>query len=79
VADPEEVKAEFGIQLLPTLGPKQGEDKFDAIIGSVAHNAFKDLKETDFAAALKKDGLIADIKGLWRHLTFSNGFQRWNL
>ena len=79
VADPEEVKAEFGIHLLPTLGPGQGEDKFDAIIGSVAHNAFKELKETDFAAALKKGGLIADIKGLWRHLTFSNGFQRWNL
>ena len=79
VADPAEVKSEFGIQLLSRLAPNKGADKYDAVIGAVAHNAFKDLKEADFSVVLKKDGLVADIKGMWRQLTFKNGFGRWNL
>tara|TARA_B100000989_G_C19507874_1_gene457365 strand:- start:326 stop:1585 length:1260 start_codon:yes stop_codon:yes gene_type:complete len=41
--------------------------KFDVIILAVAHKLFKELEIDKLKRFLKKNGLIADLTGIWRH------------
>ena len=42
------------------------EDFFDVVILAVSHDQFKKIALNKFKKLLKKGGLIADLKGLWR-------------
>ena len=42
------------------------DHKYDVLIITVLHSVYKKLKIKDFKKLLKKDGLIADLKGFWR-------------
>ena len=42
------------------------DHKYDVLIITVLHSVYKKLKIQDFKKLLKKDGLIADLKGFWR-------------
>ncbi|MEE8205459.1 MAG: nucleotide sugar dehydrogenase, partial [Nitrospinaceae bacterium] len=79
VADSGEVHEEYGIRLMKNLSCKGKEEKFDAIIGAVAHKAFKALNPADMEPLIQKNGLVGDIKGIWRNLEFSDGIRRWFL
>ena len=57
-ANSEELKHEYGFELVKTLGTN-----YDAIIIAVNHKEYRDLTEEWFISALKKDGLVVDIKG----------------
>ena len=57
-ANSEELQHEYGFGLVKTLGKD-----YDAIIIAVNHNEFKSLNEEWFTSALKKDGLVVDLKG----------------
>lgn len=59
-ASPEEVKEEYGINLLSEDALKSGE-KFDAIILAVAHSSFKDL---DIKSLMKDHAIVYDVKGV---------------
>lgn len=76
-ADPEEVKREYGLDLVSSLEP-EGE-KYDCVLGIVAHTAYATMTEDDFRGILKPGGLIADVKGQWRELVFDGEFERWTL
>jgi UDP-N-acetyl-D-galactosamine dehydrogenase len=76
-ADPEEVKREYGLELLPSIEPT-GE-KYDCILGIVSHTPYATMTEDDFRGILKPGGLIADVKGQWRDLVLDGEFERWTL
>ena len=79
IADPEEVHREYGIRLVDSLTIKNAADRYDAVVGTVSHRAFCKLKAKELEGLLKKDGLVGDIKGIWRGLEFSKGIRRWCL
>ncbi len=76
VANPAEALALYGLRLLDRL---PAEASFDAVLGGVPHRAYAALDGAALARLLRPGGLIADLKGLWRHLERPPGVQRWTL
>ena len=71
-ADPKEAKAFYGIDLKADL---QDSETYDIIVGAVPHQAYKELSSQALEAMLTSNGLIVDIKGIWRHCNFSPTIQ----
>lgn len=65
-ASASQVDHEYGVQLQESA--KEGA--YDAIVVAVNHAEYVNLNQDDFAKLLKnpKDGLLVDIKGIYRHL-----------
>lgn len=61
LADPKEAQKYYGI----TLGDLTDVSGFDCLLGAVSHEAYKNLKQEDFARLLKPQGLVVDIKNMW--------------
>ena len=76
MADPGEAADHFGIDLLTSLS---GAQDYDCVIGAVPHSAYQALTDKDLAAMLKPNGLLADIKGMWRDMAVPDGLRYWNL
>jgi UDP-N-acetyl-D-galactosamine dehydrogenase len=76
LADPDEARALYGIEPAPSL---DGLGPFDAVVGAVAHDAFRELGRDGLAAVLAAPGLVVDIKGLWTGDTLPEGVRRWTL
>ncbi|MBL8836745.1 MAG: nucleotide sugar dehydrogenase, partial [Alphaproteobacteria bacterium] len=76
LADAGEVQDEYGLALLRALPAGGG---YDAVIGAVAHDAFKALDAGRLAGLLAPRGILADVKGMWRTLVLPEGFRRWQL
>lgn len=76
LADAREAAALYKIEVLPRL--PQGQ-RFDCVIGAVAHKAYRDFTADDLAAMTVPGGLVADIKGMWRGLALPAGVRRWEL
>lgn len=60
-ADSAELKHEYGFELVKEVGTD-----YDAVIVAVNHIEYKDLAESWFKNILSKDGLIVDIKGVYK-------------
>lgn len=75
-ADPEEAKALYRLDLVDGLESARG---YDCVIGAVAHDEYRALRREDFARLVKADGLVADIKGIWRETPLPDGMIRWEL
>jgi len=75
VAEPAEAEEEYGIHLLPDLD----QGGYDAVVGAVAHDAYAEFSEHELQALVRPGGLVADIKGQWRHLELADGLRRWEL
>jgi len=75
VAEPAEAEEEYGIHLLPDLD----QGGYDAVVGAVAHDAYAEFSEYELQALVRPGGLVADIKGQWRHLELADGLRRWEL
>jgi UDP-N-acetyl-D-galactosamine dehydrogenase len=76
MADPEEARQFFDIDLKENLNSLGG---YDAIVGAVAHSVYKDLPPISIEAMLNGSGVLADVKGIWRGVDFSNSVTRWQL
>ncbi|MEO6948506.1 MAG: nucleotide sugar dehydrogenase [Ginsengibacter sp.] len=61
-ADSDELHHEYGFKLTKDLA-----DDYDVVLVAVPHKAYLDMNEIDFDQLCKKDGLIADIKGVLRN------------
>ncbi|MCS7152494.1 MAG: nucleotide sugar dehydrogenase [Bacteroidia bacterium] len=72
-AHPEEVKAEYGIELV-----RPAEGVYDAIVIAVAHSEYRKLSLSDFKRWGKPQALIVDIKGIYRGMQWE-GFHYWTL
>ena len=75
MADPAEAKAHYGIDLL--TGPLSDLSGYDAVVGTVPHQAYAALDGAGLAALLTPDGLVADVKGMWRAVALPDGLRRW--
>ncbi|MDE0256718.1 MAG: nucleotide sugar dehydrogenase, partial [Rhodospirillaceae bacterium] len=74
-ADPEEAQRAHGIALVPDLagGP------YDAVVGAVMHDPYRELGAADLRRLLRDGGLLADVKGMWRGLALPETVRRWSL
>ena len=75
-ADPGEAQAIYGIELLADLSDAE---RYDCVVGAVAHDDYKLLNAPRIAGLLHDGGLLADVAGMWRSLTLPPGLQRWQL
>ncbi|MDA0368862.1 MAG: nucleotide sugar dehydrogenase [Proteobacteria bacterium] len=73
IADPAEAAQFYGIDLADGL-----HGRFDAVIGAVAHDAYVALSDEQLAELLNADGILADVKGIWRSRQIV-GSRRWQL
>lgn len=76
VAVAAEAEALYGIELKTELhdGPP-----YDAVIGAVAHAAYAALSDEQLQALVSADGLLFDLKGIWRERNLADGIQVWHL
>jgi UDP-N-acetyl-D-galactosamine dehydrogenase len=68
-AYPEDVKKEFGIELLKD--PKEGAP-YDAVIVAVKHNEFKDLEPEFFKSVCRTKPIVLDVKGIYDRNKFKD-------
>jgi UDP-N-acetyl-D-galactosamine dehydrogenase len=61
LADSHELKEEYGFELID----KPGKD-YDAVIIAVNHKQFLNYDENYFASILTPQGIITDVKGIYR-------------
>jgi UDP-N-acetyl-D-glucosamine/UDP-N-acetyl-D-galactosamine dehydrogenase len=76
LADLREAEALYGLTPLSVL--PQGQN-FDAVLGAVPHHAYVKLDSAWLLGLLQPDGLLADLKGLWRDMRLPDGIRRWVL
>jgi UDP-N-acetyl-D-glucosamine/UDP-N-acetyl-D-galactosamine dehydrogenase len=76
LASPAEAQARYGLTPLAVL--PQGQ-VFDAVLGAVPHRAYARLDGARLVPLLRPDGLLADLKGMWRDLRLPDGIRRWTL
>jgi len=75
-ADAEEAKAIFDVDLLSSLDNATG---YDCVVGAVPHTPYVELSDSRFGEILTDDGVIADVKGMWRTRSLPANFRRWQL
>ncbi len=75
-ADRDEARDLYDITLLADLQSVAG---YDALVGAVPHDVYQQMGPADLARLLAPDGLVADIKGMWRDLALPEGLRRWTL
>jgi len=76
LADEHEAVDEYGIGLLKSL---QGAGNYACIVGAVAHRQFQDMSASDLTRLLVPEGLVADVKGIWRSVELPRSIGRWSL
>jgi UDP-N-acetyl-D-glucosamine/UDP-N-acetyl-D-galactosamine dehydrogenase len=74
LADPAEVEREHRLSL-----SEPDIERFDLVIGAVAHRQYRDLPDAALEAMVAPGGTLADIKGMWRDRSLSVGVDRWTL
>ncbi|TVR41104.1 MAG: nucleotide sugar dehydrogenase [Cryomorphaceae bacterium] len=67
-ADSHELMEEYGFSLA-----EQAKGPYDAVVVAVNHSEYSSLSESDFAGLLNGDGILVDLKGIYR-----GKFSRWN-
>ena len=71
LADKDETRHEYGIELADEMGAG-----YDCVVGAVPHDVFN---EYSLRELLKEDGLVADVKGMWRHRSLPDNLRRWSM
>lgn len=64
-----EVRDHYGLDLLP--GSPESAD-YDAVVVTVAHEAFRAMEPKALKKIVKQGGLIYDLRGIWRNRDFSD-------
>ncbi|MEK9660344.1 MAG: nucleotide sugar dehydrogenase [Alphaproteobacteria bacterium] len=75
-ADPAEARDHYGLDL---LGDLAGAGGYDAVVGAVQHREYLAFSAEDLARLLTANGLVADVKGMWRRMPLTGGLRRWQL
>ena len=76
VADRAEAEALYGLTPLSVLPDGVA---FDALLGAVPHRPYTRLDGPRLGGLLRPGGLLADLKGMWRHVRLGDEFRRWVL
>lgn len=72
VADAQDVRKEYNIEL-----KENPSEQYDAVVLAVAHKKYVDMSFEDFSMLLKSNGLLVDVKGVFREL--AGKFDYWSL
>ena len=76
VADPEEAKEEYGVELTPW----DRLPKAQAVVLAVAHEAYRNMEMEDYAALLAPSGVLLDVKSILDRDDFAEkGLDIWRL
>lgn len=75
-ADTGEARQIYDIELLTDLDAMAG---YDAVVGAVQHAEYAQFSAGELAQLVAVDGVVADIKGMWRSLVLPEGIRRWQL
>jgi UDP-N-acetyl-D-galactosamine dehydrogenase len=76
-ADPKEASAIYNIDMIQSLDCE--DDSYDAILLAVPHEPYKNLAPSAIERAVKRGGVIGDIKGAWSKDGFSEKCHYWSL
>ena len=76
LADPAAAAREFNIEL---IGDLAAAGPYAAVVGAVAHDAYRALPAAALAGLVGDGGIVADIKGMWRGVDLPAGLRRWQL
>ena len=76
MADPARASREYGIDLLEKLPSRE---EYDCVVGAVSHAAYCAFDGDRLAGLLRSGGVVADIKGIWRHIDLGQDYRRWEL
>ena len=74
LADPAQVEGEYGIALI-----REPQGRFDCLVGAVRHQPYEQMSADQAAAMIADDGILADLKGMWRTLKMPARVRRWTL
>ncbi len=61
-ASSKDVEHEYGFKLIEKI-----EDKYDAVVVAVSHDDYADLSEDYLKSITKNDGIVFDLKGIYRN------------
>jgi UDP-N-acetyl-D-galactosamine dehydrogenase len=75
LADPDEARAEYGIE----LDRAALEASYDVLLLAVPHRHYQDLPVEAVRRAVANGGCVADLSGAWRKLDFGPSIERWTL
>ena len=75
-ADPQEALKLYGISLKETL---DDQEVYDGVVCAVGHEVYNKMSSRDIENLLRPDGLVADAKGVWRHLSWPEELRYWTL
>ena len=75
-ADADEAEACYGLRPRATL---DGANGYHCVIGAVSHEAYTKFTPDTFQGLLEDKGVVADVKGMWRHLKLPACYRRWQL
>ena len=74
LADADELAREHGLAATAPNGAR-----YDLVVGAVAHSEYRELTSAELEKLLEQGGTLADLKGMWRALTFGPAIDRWSL
>jgi len=75
-ADRSEANSIFGVSLMSSLEDASG---YDCVVGAVPHQPYVEFDIAQFEKLLTDNGLVADVKGMWRTLDLPDQIGRWQL
>ena len=75
-ASSDDVKAICGLSLLPKL---DSEERFDAVIGAVAHQEICDIPLESIKNLIKPRGVLVDVKQVWPSIKATETLRVWRL
>lgn len=73
-ADSGAVSREYGFSLVAKPGTG-----YDAVVVAVAHEEYRRMDPSAFGALCRPDGILVDVKGIYRHAVPSLGLRYWSL
>ena len=76
LAEPSQAQALYSLKLIPDL---EGEADYDAVVGAVGHDVFRQISGDRLQALFAPRGLLVDIKGIWQETMISGDIRRWHL
>ena len=56
-----------------------GNKRYHCVLCCVGHKEYRDMDVKSVTNLLMENGLIADVKGIWRQLKTSKVYRRWTL
>ena len=76
MADPAEAEALYGLRPITRLEPAGA---YDCVVGAVPHAVYIAFSGKTLAGLVREGGLVADLKGMWRHVQLPAHVRRWEL